>query len=893
MPRLHHVACTWLVVGLAWIGASTVFAQSPSDSDSHASPDSVAKVEWQQLPALPQPLAGHAAGASHGALLVIGGTAFANASRPFDQRTKTFADTVLVLEPGGTQWSTLHLPHPVAYAAAATIDDRLIVAGGTDGTRQYVDATAYEWSTAPAHGLRPQTLPRLPVPIAMAGATAIGHTMFVVGGQGGVDDIGALRSVWSLDLSAPAPVWRALPPIPGEGRILPVVTQQDGRLLVISGAALRRSADGKVGRRYLTDAYSWTPSTGWIQLSDSPRPVVAAPAMPVGQSHVLIFGGDDGREADRVAALGDQHPGFSRDILAYHTITNTWTTAGTLPAGLITTMAVVTGTGEHSAIVLPGGEDRPRHRSAAVFSGRLAPPARTFSTLDYAVLTAYFIPLLFIGRYFLRKNVSSDDFFLGGRNVPWWAAGLSIYGTQISAITFLAIPAKAYSENWVFFLSNICIVLVAPFVVYFYLPFFRGLHVTTAYEYLERRFDVVLRLLGSVTFIAMHLARMAIVLLLPAFTLAAVAGIDVRLSILAIGLFCTLYTLQGGMSAVIWTDVIQVVVLLGAAFISLLVITMRVDGGLPEILRVAHETGKLHMFNWSWSAITTSVWVVIIGNFLANLVPYTADQAVVQRYLTTRSEAQAARAIWTNALLTIPTSVLFFGVGTALYVFYRTHPATLSPTVATDAIFSWFIARQLPAGIAGLAVAGVFAAAMSTLSSGLNSMATAIVVDVQVRFDPEISDANRVRLARWLTVALGIVGTASALVMAMSTTGTLWDLFLRAIGLIGGGLAGVFALGIFTTRVSARGALIGLIASAIVLYLVQQYTNLHFFLYAGIGMSTCIIVGYVLSATLMPETRSLEGLTIHTRCVRSAPGLFQDAHEHVEGYSSGDYHAIR
>jgi SSS family solute:Na+ symporter len=852
----------------ACLGVGTAFAQTappPSAVPKSALPQALltTTIEWERLPDLPHALAGQAAGVSHGALIVAGGTDFP--APLFERGTKVWFDAVHVLERGATQWRTpLRLAHPLAYAAAVTIGDRVIVAGGADATHHYADVFALEWIN---NELRQEPLPPLPVPLAMAGATSIGRTIFVIGGQGGTDDIAALRCAWALDLSAPAPEWRKLAPIPGDGRILPVVSAQDGRVLVVSGAALRRTADGKVGRRYLTDAYSWTPSTGWIQLSDVPRPVVAAPAMPAGQSHLMVFGGDAGTDVNRIpapdtpGALWEQHPGFSRDILAYHTITDTWTTAGKLPAGLVTTVAVANG----DTIVLPGGEDRPRHRSAAVFSGHLAPTSRTFSTLDYAVLGAYFIPLLLIGRYFSSKNASTEDFFLGGRSVPWWAAGLSIYGTQISAITFLAIPAKAYAENWVFFLSNICIVLVAPFVVYFYLPFFRGLNVTTAYEYLERRFDVIVRLFGSVSFIALHLARMAIVLLLPAFTLNAVTGIDVYASILVMGVFCTLYTLQGGMSAVIWTDVMQVIVLLGAALISLLIITLRVDGGLPEILNVAHAAGKLHMFNWSWSATTASVWVVIVGNFLANLVPYTADQAVVQRYLTTRNERQAARAIWTNAFLTIPTSVLFFGVGTALYVFYRAHPAALNATVATDAIFSWFIARQLPPGISGLAVAGVFAAAMSTLSSGLNSMATAIVIDVQVRFKPEVSDAERLRLARWLTVGIGLLGTAGALLMAAFTTGALWDTFLRAIGLLGGGLAGAFALGIFTTRASARGALVGLIASAIVLFLVQQYTNVHFFLYAAIGMSTCVIVGYVVSVTMLPEARSLDGLTVYTR----------------------------
>jgi Na+/proline symporter len=271
------------------------------------------------------------------------------------------------------------------------------------------------------------------------------------------------------------------------------------------------------------------------------------------------------------------------------------------------------------------------------------------------------------------------------------------------------------------------------------------------------------------------------------------------------------------------------------------------------------------MFNWTWSATTASVWVIVIGNSLAQLVPYTADQAVVQRYLTTPDEHRAARAVWSSALLTLPTSVVFFGVGTALYVFYRAHPEALNPALAVDATFSWFIAQQLPAGISGLAVAGVCAAAMSTLSSSINSIATAIVIDVQVRFRPDTPDADRLRLARWLTGAVGIAGTGTALLLATWEVSSLWDTFLQSVGLFGGGLAGVFALGIFTTRASARGAAAGLLASSAVLFLVQQYTTVHFFLYAAIGMGTCVLVGYIVSLAFAVNARALDGLTIHTR----------------------------
>jgi SSS family solute:Na+ symporter len=389
--------------------------------------------------------------------------------------------------------------------------------------------------------------------------------------------------------------------------------------------------------------------------------------------------------------------------------------------------------------------------------------------------------------------------------------------------------------------------------------------VTTAYEYLERRFNLAVRLAGSVSFVVLQSARLTIVMFLPALALAAVTGIDVYLSILLMGLVCTVYTTHGGMRAVIWTDVAQVVVLLGGAVASLVLIVLGVDGGFSRVIEIGREAGKFHMFNWTWDATMESVWVVVIGSLFIHLVPYTADQAVVQRYLTTKDERQAARAVWTGALLSAPTSVLFFGVGTALFVFYREHPALLNPTVPTDSVFAWFIGQQLPPGISGLVVSGVFAAAMSTLSSSMNSIATTVVVDFYARFRPAAPEPVRTRLAKRITLLVGAGGTASAALLATWDVQSLWDMFLQSVGLFGSGLAGVFALGIFTRRANAPGALAGLVASAGVLYLVQRHTPVHFFLYAAIGVAACVVTGYMVSLLTPSVKPSVEGLTIFTR----------------------------
>jgi len=469
----------------------------------------------------------------------------------------------------------------------------------------------------------------------------------------------------------------------------------------------------------------------------------------------------------------------------------------------------------------------------------------SFSRFNYLTLGLYLAFMLCIGVYFSRREKSTDDFFLGGRRVCWWAAGISIFGTQLSAITFMSIPAKAYDTDWTYILIHISIVMVAPVVVFFYLPFFRRLNLTTAYQYLEGRFNVAVRMFGAVAFSLMQLGRMGIVLFLPAIALSTVAGLNIYICILIMGLFCTIYTTLGGIEAVIWTDVFQVVVLLGGAIAAIVVIALKLEGGLPGIVDVGVQADKFNIINLSWDWRTTAVWVVLVGNLFSNLVPYSADQTVIQRYLTTATEKQARRAIWTNAAMTLPAGLIFFFLGTALYVFYRTFPQNLGPNLESDRILPWFIVHELPSGIAGLVVAAIFAATMSSLDSSMNSMATVFITDFYQRLRPDSTDRFRLLLARIITVVLGVFATGCALLLAAFPIESLWDLFLVLLGLLGSTLAGVFVLGIFTRRANSLGAMTGIACSTLALFYAKQYTQVHFFLYGAVGIITCVCVGYL------------------------------------------------
>jgi len=815
---------------------------------------------WGALPDLPQAISGHFAGVSNDVLIVAGGAHFPVSL--FEGGQKVWLHSIYALAHSRKKWRMVSkLDRGLAYGATITTDDGLLCIGGGDSERNYAEVFKLRWSDGQ---IRRTPLSDLPKPCAMLSAALLDNTIYVAGGQDSPTATAAMENFWALNLSKSKPRWETLQPWPGPARILPVAAAQDGAFYLISGCELFVGEDGKVFRRYLNDAYRFRPGKGWEKIADVPTPVVAAPSIALGQSHILVFGGDDGENADRVWELKDKHPGFSREILAFHTITNTWVKMGTLPAGLVTTAAVRWG----DNIVIPGGEDRPGHRSAEVLEAIPSESKARFGVLNSAAVVVYLCGMMMMGVYFSRREKSTADFFLAGRRIPWWAAGLSIFGTQLSAITFMAIPAKTYGTNWVFFLGNMCIVLIAPVVVFLYLPFFRRLNITTAYEYLERRFNLPVRLFGSAAFILFQLGRMGIVLFLPALALATVTGVNIYTCILVMALLCTVYTVLGGIEAVIWTDVLQVIVLIGGAIISLFVIAGGVDGGFGAIVSIGRANAKFHAFNWTWDATVAAVWIVLIGNLLGNLVPYTTDQAVIQRYLTTPDEKQAAKSIWTNAVLTVPASLIFFGLGTALFAFYRARPELLDPALQTDAIFPWFIVRQLPAGVSGLVIAGLFAAAMSTLDSSLNSVSTAMVTDFYSRLKPGVADNRCLRMARTLTVLLGTVAAATACLMATYQIKSLWDLYLGLVGLLGGSLAGVFILGIFTRRAHASGALVGVVISAVVLFLVQRYTPIHFLLYAPIGIVSCSVTGYVASSVIPTSRKELEGLTIFSMNAR-------------------------
>ncbi len=319
------------------------------------------------------------------------------------------------------------------------------------------------------------------------------------------------------------------------------------------------------------------------------------------------------------------------------------------------------------------------------------------------------------------------------------------------------------------------------------------------------------------------------------------------------GVLATVYTVMGGIEVVIWTDVIQAIILAAGALVALLIICLEVEGGFVGIIKIGWEHNKFAMIHTDPSVSKDLIWYLLIGAFFTNLVPYASDQTVVQRYFTVKTDREARNCLWLSVLITIPASLLFFFLGTALYSFYFTHPDLLESGVKYDRVFPFFIIHQLPMGISGLLIAAIFAGSMSSLDSSLNSIATVCITDFYQRFrDPESSDRRRLYLARMVTIAAGALGTGIAIWVAQSLLNNpeqkgAWDLFVAIQGLLGGVLAGIFCAGLFTKRANQIGVVAALVISTALLAIIKYEYQWHTQTYAALGIVSAFSISYLFS----------------------------------------------
>ena len=794
--------------------------------------DPLKKLEWNIAGKLPSPagslpalgMAGPVAGIHQDALLVAGGANFPG-EMPWRGGKKAFLSDgfVFLRKTDGKLQSetTFDLPEAVAYAAACSTPAGVVYAGGENQDGPSPKTWIMQWNPT-SKSVQIKSLPDLPLAVSGAAMTSAGNFVYLAGGQ---SREGTSAHFFRLDISSSNAKWEELTPLPVPVAYTAFLAQSNGSnecLFLVGGRKSNPNGISDISRSlYCYDLKK----NSWTQKKDLPYPMAAGTGAAVGANYLLMFSGDKGevftpsekliaaiaQEKDPATldsltqervALMENHPGFSGEVLLYNTVTNVWTNLEPSPfPGQVTTHAVKWG----NSIYFPLGEIRAGVRTADITEAKILSP-KLFSVLDYIVLGIYLLLMVGIGLLSSKNQHSTEDYFKGGKRIPAWAAGLSIYGTQLSAITFMAIPAKTYATNWNYFFLQMTIVLIIPIIARFFIPFFRRLDITSAYEYLEKRFDYAIRAIASSLFIFLQVGRLAIVLLLPSLALALVSGIDVVFCILAMGVITIFYTMEGGIEAVVWTDVAQVVILLGGALLSIVAMFYGLGMGPSEIWQSVQLSNKLNILDLRFSFTEPTFWVVLIGGIAINVISYGTDQTVVQRYLTTKDEKSAVRSLRLGALMAFPSAIIFFSIGTCLFLFFKQYPKEVNIALQSqDAIFPWYIVSQLPAGLVGLMIAAIFAAAMSTLSSSMNSVTTALMTDFYRRFKTDKAEKTYLRLARVITLFIGAGGTIIALLMAKSGISSLWDQFNTILGLFTGGLGGLFVLGLFTQKANARG----------------------------------------------------------------------------------------
>jgi len=452
--------------------------------------------------------------------------------------------------------------------------------------------------------------------------------------------------------------------------------------------------------------------------------------------------------------------------------------------------------------------------------------------LDWAVILAYFAGMSWIAWAVRRRARTTEGYFVGGRAMPGWAVGFSIAGTAISSITFMALPADAYKTAWLRMVPNFVLPLGVLAGSLFFLGLYRDGRTTTAFEFLERRFGASTRLYGAFAFVVGQLLRISLILFLLGQLTHELTGLSPEASILVAGVFVGGYTAMGGIEAVVWTDVAETVILTLGGLACLAVVIWKVPGGVSEIVStawVSHKLsfwdlgsdGALHPTTAALTLTEKSVTMMLLVGLGHWLTEHACNQNMVQKYCASASTREARRALWIGCAWMLPLWIAFQFLGTALWVFFQRHPTPTSTgilegTVTAERIVPHFVVLHLPVGFKGLVVAGVLAAAMSTLNSALNAIATVGVVDVYRRHVArQRDDRHYLLVARSLSGLATLAMVGGALLLLEARTRTLEDAALRLIALTSGGLLGLYLLGFLTRRGDGRAAGIAIVATLV------------------------------------------------------------------------------
>ncbi len=473
----------------------------------------------------------------------------------------------------------------------------------------------------------------------------------------------------------------------------------------------------------------------------------------------------------------------------------------------------------------------------------------TFGTLNYLVLVAYFLVVTLLALLLSGRQRDTESYFLAGRRMPWLAVSLSTVASMLSALTYLGGPAAAYKDNASLILAAPAGLLAAPLIIWLYFPLYRRLKITSVFEYVSKRFGTGARYAASALAVLQIQGWMGVALYAPALALSTVTGVDLSRAILMMGLVATAYTCLGGLAAVIWTDVIQFVVLTTGAVLVVVSLFSSLPGGLDQFGEIVLSSDKLRLTDTHFSFSETTGPAVVLCYFIVAF-GYGNNQVVMQRLLAARSRREMARALLLDQVLESLLAALLYLIGLGMFAYFLVFPERLAEGIAGDRILPFYIIHALPAGLSGLLIAAVFAAAMSTVDSGIHSAATLIQVDFvsPLRKRP-LTERQGLALARGLTAGLGLLATATAL-MVSEGQGIL-ETMSKVGGYTGAPVTALFLLGVLTRRGHFLGWLVATVTISLPLSIyIQHFADVHWIYYGATALVSCFCGSYVFSLLL-------------------------------------------
>ena len=472
--------------------------------------------------------------------------------------------------------------------------------------------------------------------------------------------------------------------------------------------------------------------------------------------------------------------------------------------------------------------------------------------IDIIVFLLFTGGVVAFGCSFFKKKGTSEEFTSAGRSLPGWVVGMSIFATYVSSISYLGYPGKAFSGDWNAFVFSLSIPIASYFAARYFLPFYRSQDSISAYSFLENRFGPWARIYASSCYLLTQIARTGSILYLLALPMNVLLGWHIQTIIVVTSVAIVLYSMLGGMKAVIWTEAIQGIILIGGALVCMFILLFDMPGGPVQTFSIAMEDGKFSLGSFGSSLSESTFWVCLIYGIFTNLQNYGIDQSYVQRYHTAKNEKEAKFSALFGGYLFIPVSAVFFMIGTGLYAFYKVHPGVLPDGVGADYVFPFFIVNELPVGLTGLLIASIFAAGMSTIATSVTSSSTIILTDYYQRFRKHAGNRERMLVLKLSSVGVGVAGILVA--FAFMSVQSALDAWWALASIFSGGMLGLFLLGYISRKARNFDAVLGVVCGVILVCWIVISPFVHANLAIVFGTLLIFLVGF-LSANLFNKRR--------------------------------------